>query len=111
MSDLRTKLRDDLKKAMRRRDAIEVSALRTVISAIDNAEAVDLEARSEPVLGLSPDVPRRQLTADEIIRIVRDESEHFRSASMEYAGLGRSEEAAVMAEKVLIVSRYLDHHR
>lgn len=110
MSDLRTRLRDDLMEAMRRRDRTEVSTLRTLISAIDNAGAVDIDAGPEPVLGLSPDVPRRQLTADEVTRIIQDESEHFRAASIEYAGLGRSEEAAVMAEKVRIVSRYLDDH-
>jgi uncharacterized protein YqeY len=88
---LRTKLRTALTAAMKRRDAAAVSALRSALAAIDNAEAVDPAHTPAPgtsatiagaVTGLgAAEVPRLHLTEDQIEAIVRTEiAERLRAA-------------------------------
>jgi len=78
----RTKLRDALMAARKDRDAIRVAALRSALSAIDNAETPEgtqLAAQSSgtianAVIGLgSAEVARRELSDDEIRDLMRAE--------------------------------------
>ena len=46
--DLRARLREALRTAMRARDSAAVSALRSAMSVIDNAEAADLDNAPAP---------------------------------------------------------------
>ena len=53
---MRARLQVDLRSAMKRRDALEVSTLRCLIGALDNAGAVDDPLSSRWATGLVEDV-------------------------------------------------------
>jgi len=113
---MRERISQSLREALKGRDTIAVSALRSALSAIANAEAVDAPATpasgsqfvAAGVSGLgSGDVPRRSLSNADVDAIVRTEiSERLRAAD-DYDRAGRPEqagrlrrEAGVLAELV-----------
>lgn len=104
---VRTRLKDGLKTAMKMRQSAIVSILRTVLAAIDNAEAVELPPNFVPVMGQSNDVPRKVLTETQMRDIVRNEIRALQSASAEYEQLGKTEEAATLRNQVAALSEYL----
>jgi uncharacterized protein YqeY len=112
---LRDRLRQDLPAAMKARDAVTARALRSAISAIENAEAVDAEvhlpgrgAIAGAVLGLGAgDVPRRSLTETDVVEIVRGEIGDRESAAAQYDRLGRGKEAKELrAEAAVLLSLF-----
>lgn len=79
---IEARLRTALRAAMRARDAVAVSALRSTLAALDNATAVPasgfLGPGSEHVAGAAVGVgaaeaPRRELTEAEALAVVRAE--------------------------------------
>ncbi|MFC4374803.1 hypothetical protein ACFO5K_11900 [Nocardia halotolerans] len=91
---LRDRLRAALKTAMKARDRGAVSALRSALSAIDNAEAVDAGqskagAVEDSAVGLgAAEARRRDLTEADIVAVVRREVDERRTAASEYDNLG-----------------------
>lgn len=86
-------MRDSLYAALKERDDAATAALRSAISAIANAEAV-AAAPARVRLGVGAgDVPRRDLTDDELLAIVRAEVDERLRAATEYEGLGKAEKA------------------
>ncbi|MFI6168233.1 hypothetical protein ACIBCN_15735 [Nocardia sp. NPDC051052] len=96
---LRGRLRAALSVAMKARDRQAITALRSTLGAIDNAEAVDVgdhQAGSleSSAVGLGvAEVARRELTEGDIEQIVRAEIAERHTVADEYDGLGRSEHA------------------
>jgi len=101
---MEVRLRAALKEAMKSRDVIATSAIRSALGAIDNAGSVGANNRDLPVgsghiagsiqgLGAG-DVPRREMNDGQIIEIVRAELRDRNRSSEEYRGMGRMEEAA-----------------
>ncbi|MFI5499007.1 GatB/YqeY domain-containing protein [Nocardia asteroides] len=94
---LRERLRAALKPAMKARDRSAVAALRSVLGAIDNAEAIDASAvkagaLEDSAVGLgAAEVPRRELSEADITAIVHREIDERRSAAAEYGRLGATE--------------------
>jgi uncharacterized protein YqeY len=101
---------------MKARDTIAVSALRSALAAIDNAEAVDCSdapsiergtiARGVAGLGAG-EVPRRVLSDREVTQIVLAQVAEWRATAAEYERAGRDDhanrlraEAAILAEFV-----------
>ena len=101
---LRARLRAALSEAMKRRDAIATSALRSALAAIDNAEAVGLTHAPAPspsgtiagaIGGLcAAEVPRRELGGDELAAILDAEINQRRVAADDYARRGAHDRAA-----------------
>ena len=96
---VRAVLRTRLTAAMKQRDRVAAGALRSVLGAIDNAEAVDPTPRTcrsppvstwpEPLSGWAPPRSRRRtLTVEEIRQIVEQEIEDRRLAVPQYQGAG-----------------------
>ena len=115
--NLRARLRDDLRAAMKARNAVATSVLRSLIAAIDNAQSVEVAkapsapvADSEWVAGASSfgaaDVPRRLLSAAELDALMCDEAEKLRAAAAEMARLGRHEAADRARAEAEIAQRY-----
>lgn len=78
LSMLEERLKADLRQALRTRDRAAVAVLRTAVAAIDNASSVGLPTESRTkVAGKAPDVPRRELTEEEIVEILRREVEEL----------------------------------
>ena len=101
---MRHKLQMDLRVAIKARQALDVAVLRELIAAIDNAGAVPLAAKSEP---LQHEVERRHLDASEVQALLRREYEAYQAAASEFARLGRSVESEQANFAAAIVSRYL----
>ena len=110
---MRTDLRRDLTSAMRARDRAAVSALRSALSAIENAEAVPIEQRS-PADGVGPvagagatDVARRELTDADVLAIVEREAGDRTDSAEQYDRLGQHDHAQRLRAEADVLSRYL----
>ncbi|MFD6389428.1 GatB/YqeY domain-containing protein [Nocardia sp. NPDC060259] len=96
-SALRERLRAALKPAMRARDRSAISALRSALGAIDNAESIDAAdvkagALEDSAVGLgAAEAHRRDLTEADIADIVRREISERRDAAAEYGRLGATD--------------------
>jgi hypothetical protein len=104
---LRRRLKADLSAAMREGDTQLVAVIRTLMAAIGNAEAIELDASQPKEVQGWAEAPRRHLTAAEIAAIVRMEAEELRSAAAEYERVGQFEEAKRLRRRAQLVDRYL----
>lgn len=104
---VRDRMKIELKRAMKARAAHTVTMLRSLLSAVDNAEAVDAPDGPVPVTGHTPDVPRRRLSEAEILAILQREADDHRAALAEYERLGRAEEAARLRAELAVVESLL----
>jgi uncharacterized protein YqeY len=100
-------LRGDLEKALRGRDPVEISTLRTLIAAVENATALDVEINTEPKLGLGHDQPRRALSDGDVTRIIRSERDELVEAATRYRELELVDEVVDLERRAGIVERYL----
>ncbi len=118
VSSLRVALRNRLTAAMRARDRQTVGAMRNVLAALENAEAVPVThgtpmPTSEHVAGAADglgagEAPRRSLTPDDEREVVEREVAEMRSSSAALAAAGeheRSSELVRLAETVEDVLR------
>jgi uncharacterized protein YqeY len=115
---VRDRLREDLAAAMKARDRVAITVLRTTLAAIDNAEAVDVSPR-EPAGAASPhiagssagvgssDVTRRVLSDADIGEIIREEANERRDAASEYEKLGRVDMADALRREAAVLDGYL----
>lgn len=119
MTDLHVRLRDDLATAMRERDRETVRALRTVLSALANAEAQPVDdsqptshVASSPIAGASTglgatEAARRELDEHEVRAIVRAERDERIAAADDLAKRGAAEAAADLVTEASVLDRYL----
>jgi len=117
--DLTARLRQDLTTARRERDRDAVRVLRTVLSAIVNAEAqpdVDgrpTSLRSEGAIagaasGLgAAEVPRRELDAHDVRAIVEAERAERLASADDLAGRGAAGAADGLRAEAALLERYL----
>ena len=96
----------DLRAAIKARDALRASVLRTTLAAIANAEAVD---PSQPTsgTGLLADAERRHLPRHEIDEIVARECSELRTAADEMRRLGQLTEADALLSKAAVLDGYM----
>lgn len=119
MSGVRERLRGALRGAMKARDKTAVSALRSTLAAIDNAEAVD--AGPAPVTGAeharvagaipgvgTAEVPRGDLSEGDVEAIVRDAISECEGAAVEYETTGHPDMAERLRHESRILSGLLD---
>jgi uncharacterized protein len=101
MSSVRERLRAALPAAVKQRDAALVSALRATLAALDNAEAVpppdgdqgSLALELTPVGVGAREMARRELTDEDVERLVRAEIDERRPAADLYERSGRPDRA------------------
>ena len=115
---IRDRLHRVLRDAMRARDSVAVSALRSALAALDNAGAVPAgqgpAAESGPhfagaVAGLGAgEVPRRGLAAGEADRIVRAEIAEREAAAAGYEEAGHGEQASRLRQEAGVLASILD---
>ncbi|KAF0847845.1 GatB/YqeY domain-containing protein [Nocardia caishijiensis] len=110
---LRDSLRTALKTAMKARDRGAISALRSALAAIDNAEAVDIGdvragALEGSAVGLgAAEVRRRELTEDDVVEIVRREINERRITAGEYDRLGAVDQRDQVTTEADVLSAFL----
>jgi uncharacterized protein YqeY len=115
---IRDRLHHALRDAMRARDRVAASALRSALAALDNAGAVPAgqgpATASGPhfagaVAGLGAgEVPRRGLAAGEAERIVRAEIAEREAAADGYEGAGHGEQARRLRQEARVLASVLD---
>lgn len=99
---IRNRLQSALKTAMRVRDAHATSVLRTTLSAIANAEAVEVPAGTKET-----EVPRKVLTEADVVAVVRAERDDLASTAVQLRALGKLEDAAVLGAKAAVLQSHL----
>lgn len=104
---IREQMKMDLTAAMKAREMVTVSTLRTVLGAIDNAEAVPITTPLEYSNGKTNDVPRKQLTQTDIEQILRQELNTRQAAALKYQDLGKEGEAARLQQEADVIAHYL----
>jgi uncharacterized protein len=107
-SALKERLRADLRAAMRERKSADIAVIRTVIAAIDNAEAVPIEGIAErlrlrEVVG---EVARRELDPAALDGVLAKEIETRLAAAHDYERHGRGDDAARLGQEAELIARY-----
>jgi len=112
----RDTLRAELLSARKDRDSTRVSALRSALSAIDNAETPDGGGVNSPrsgaianaVVGLgAAEVPRRELSDAEIRGLLRAEIDERLAAAGDYTTGGRTERADALHAEAQVLTTFL----
>ncbi len=93
MTTLKERLRGDLVTAMKARDDTRVRALRMALTAISNEEVSGTAAR--------------ELTDDEVVRILGREAKRRREAAAAFAAAGRASQAAAELAEEDVLAGYL----
>lgn len=114
VSGVRERLRVDLREAMKERDKIAVRVIRSLLAAIDNAEAVSAAESSsggahvaKAALGAGAgDRPRRELSGDDLAMILQAEIDERVTAKAEYQRGGRENEAAEIVQEIASLAQY-----
>lgn len=113
---LRTRLSADLRAAIKAREAVQIPALRSVLAALDNASAVDLatatssgHGQAPPPFATSAEVPRRELTAQEVADLLAREIARLQEAALKLRALGRAEAAARALAELQVLEKYVQH--
>lgn len=108
-SELRRAIRDDLRSAQRERDVDRVRLYRTLLAAVDNAEAVDAAQDwdySRPSLGQT-EVARRDLGGEDVRTLLQREIDERLDAADQYRQTGKPELAARLDADCLLIAAYL----
>ncbi|MEO3757091.1 hypothetical protein ABGB19_02215 [Mycobacterium sp. B14F4] len=112
----RTTLREALMAARKDRDPVRVAALRSALSAIDNAETPDdarIDAPSSPtiaggVAGLgAAEVARRELDDPRIRELIRTEVAERRDAAEQMAAGGQADRASQLRAEAAVLTDLL----
>lgn len=114
---LRTRLRRDLRAAMKAQRRDEMAALRTLIAAIDNAEAAETPSLASPpdasehVAGArrgigTADTARRSLSDGDLQRIVEAELWERDAQADRLELLGRTDDSTHLRTQAEVLARY-----
>jgi len=94
LTELKQKLQTSMSAALKAKDAVSTAAFRTALAAIANAEAVESLGEGRPALGIGArEMPRRNLTEDQVEEIVRREIVDLDAAAADYESRGRGDDA------------------
>ena len=93
MSQLKSTLRDDLHTSMRERDRVRSATLRMALTAVTNEEVSGTTAR--------------ELTDDEVLKVLAKEAKKRREAATAYIEAKRPELAAKEEAELVILEAYL----
>ena len=92
-STLKSTLRSDLHDAIRSQDKVRSGTLRMTLTAITNAEVAGTESK--------------ELTDDEVLKVIAKEAKKRKEASTAYVGAGRPELAETEDAELAVLEGYL----
>jgi uncharacterized protein len=93
MATLKEQLHADLTTAMKARDELTTATLRMLLTAITTEEVAGASAR--------------ELSDDEVLRVVNREAKKRREAAEAFSGAGRTEQAQRERDEETVLTRYL----
>lgn len=116
---MRARMRADLTTALKARDRVAIAALRSALSALENAEAVvvgdagPIVDGTEHVVGTvvgvgAAEAARRELTAADVHAVLRDEVAQRVTAADEYRTLDQPDAAERLRAEAAVLSHYLE---
>jgi uncharacterized protein YqeY len=102
------RLRADLTHALRARDQVAVTAIRTLLAAFANAEAPPIDDHDPPpAYGRLVDHPRLELSDADLERILRDEIADRQDTVSRFLRGGREAEAEALRAEIAVLETYL----
>ncbi|MGW6448951.1 GatB/YqeY domain-containing protein [Lentzea sp. NPDC055074] len=93
MADLKTRLKNDLTVAMKARETVTAGALRMALTAVTNEEVSGKQAR--------------ELTDDEVVKVLSREAKKRKEAAEAFDGAGRAEKAELERQELAVLETYL----
>ncbi|HEX5969255.1 MAG TPA: GatB/YqeY domain-containing protein [Intrasporangium sp.] len=93
MSTLKEQLKADLTAAMRERDQVRAGTIRMALTAVTNEEVAGKE--------------QRELTDDDVLKVLAKEAKKRREAAEAYESAGRAELAEVEHAELAVLETYL----
>src|ERR1700734_919136 len=112
---LAERLREGLGAAIKGRDRVGVTALRSALAAIENAEAVEVSGAARRGLAIEEsatlggtEVQRRVLTEADVTGIVDAEITDQEAAARTYATVGQADRADLLLAEAAVLRGYLD---
>jgi len=102
--EMKARMRGDLLGALKAKRADEIAVLRSLLAAIDNAEAPPID--TAPAFGTSAEVERLLLTEAQLREVLRREMEEREQAAEELARLGQGDHADALLRQAEIAARY-----
>ncbi|MGK5554375.1 GatB/YqeY domain-containing protein [Actinomadura kijaniata] len=93
MSTLKEKLENDLSTAMKARDQVRTRTLRMALTAVKNEEVAGKQAR--------------ELSDDDVVKVLTREAKKRREAAAEFAKAGREEQAQAERDEGAVLDEYL----
>jgi uncharacterized protein YqeY len=93
MTMLKEKLQADLSVAMKARDEVRTRTLRMALTALTNEEVSGKQAR--------------ELSDDEVVKVLQREAKKRREAAEAFAGAGRTEQAEAERAEGVVLDEYL----
>lgn len=93
MTMLKEKLQADLSVAMKARDEVRTRTLRMALTALTNEEVSGKQAR--------------ELSDDEVVKVLQREAKKRREAAEAFAGAGRTEQAEAERAEGVVLAEYL----
>ena len=90
---LKEKLQADLSAAMKSRDEVRTRTLRMALTAVTNEEVAGKQAR--------------ELSDDDIVKVLQREAKKRREAAEAFAGAGRAEQAEAERAEGAVIEEYL----
>jgi uncharacterized protein YqeY len=93
MAPLKARLQADLTAAMKNRDKTRVATLRMALTGVSNEEVSGTQAR--------------ELTDDDVLRVINREVRKRKEAAEAFTGAGRAEQAAAELEEAEVLAEYL----
>lgn len=112
-SDMKARLRIDLRAAMKARNATEARVIRSLVAALDNAEAPSLPPGPPAALPhefarRTAEVERLRLTGPQVRDVLLSEIHERERASAAFDLLGKGDHANTLNEEARVIRRYLD---
>ena len=111
-SEMKARLRADLLGAMKDRNQLDARVIRSLVAAIDNAEAPALpgdrgSAVSHAFATRSAEVERLWLSWPQVREILAAEFQERERAAAGFDGLGRQDHAESLRAEARVIQRYL----
>lgn len=111
--DMKARLRADLHTAMKDRRAIDAKVIRSLVAAIDNAEAPTIQAgRTAPALHDlrrgSAEVERLLLSTSQVRHVLLAEIHEREQAATELEHLDEMDRAEVLGAEARLAKRYIE---
>ncbi len=109
---IKVRIRADIRTAMSAKQMNEARVLRTLLAALDNAEAHPVAPGHTPYVehafgDRAVEVARKVLTADDVEAVLKTEREERAAAARVLEQHGRVAEASALMSEAALVARYM----